>query len=367
MPVIKKGFCGNIILVEKMDGMIMIERFLVNYIVDDFYKRRKAEYSIYFILVMLAAVLVIIMTEMFLGENMTASFIKGGISCATFLLVLFLIYKGRYEIGINVLIALGFARLTMLYSFEFPLQFYLMTVVVVLSIHVIYIKKYQIHITNILALSFYILQWFRIQSLVEKGIHSERNFIEALLAIFLLLSILLLLRNITSIINREINERHTLIKLADKDPLTGICNRRKITEVFQEAVEEHQLSMYLFDIDDFKSINDTYGHDFGDYVLKELTLRVGEKIPAIGFARWGGEEFVLITDNKVNYSHQILEAISKDKYKNDLSITVSIGRTMIETHDSIRSAVVRADKAMYHSKNNGKNQSTDYEKIMDKN
>lgn len=153
------------------------------------------------------------------------------------------------------------------------------------------------------------------------------------------------------------------------DPLTKVFNRRSlnayINTICDKGSLKHELHFLILDIDDFKNINDTYGHVAGDKVLIFLsnllkkTLRDGDKI-----FRYGGEEFVILLnriddDSCHQISDRILKLVSTNKliYKGTtLQVTVSIGTTKYHLGDTLESLVERADKALYRSKNNGKNQ-----------
>ena len=153
------------------------------------------------------------------------------------------------------------------------------------------------------------------------------------------------------------------------DPLTRVYNRRAlhsyITQVCTKGKLQHELHFLILDIDDFKNINDTYGHVAGDKVLIFLanllkkTLRDGDKI-----FRYGGEEFVIIL-NRIDDEHctqisqRILKLVGSNKliYKGTtLQVTVSIGSTKYHDGDTMEDLLERADTALYKSKNNGKNQ-----------
>lgn len=155
-----------------------------------------------------------------------------------------------------------------------------------------------------------------------------------------------------------------------QDALTKLSNRAAFDEFFtQSMVRYHHkpfdLALAVIDIDDFKNINDTYGHTAGDKTLQVIANTIQKKVSKEAFvARYGGEEFVLI------YSKQNEAALIKElnfvnksiarlpfKFKNNkVSITLSIGATHINMEDNIHTAFERADEAMYKAKAQGKNQ-----------
>lgn len=335
-----------------------------NYEHKNFYLQKKAEYSYQLIFVMLCAIIFILMTEFILHENIVNAGIKSLVSIAMFGLVFLLIYKGFYEIGINLMILLGFSRLIMLFNYDSLIQFYIMMAMNLIAVSVIYCKQYQTVFTNILSLLLALAQSIRIFRLVRHGQIEERMFVETIVTFYIILAIILMLRYIRNIINREIHERNTIKRLAERDPLTDLYNRRKITEIYS-AIQANGLDIkvILFDIDDFKIINDTYGHQLGDQILTELSALIRDRFSSLPFARWGGEEFLILVDDGLDYSEDIRKIVMNHRFSDQISITVSLGQTTASINDTISAATKRADKAMYLSKESGKNKTTIYENI----
>jgi two-component system, cell cycle response regulator len=154
------------------------------------------------------------------------------------------------------------------------------------------------------------------------------------------------------------------------DPLTGLFNRRaferKIAEEFERAKRyNHQVSVLLLDIDNFKNINDTYGHHGGDVALVKISAILQERTRRSDFpARYGGEEFVLILpetdqDSAFQVANKIHEEIRSQIFGTSTSpfaLTVSIGLSSTSTKDYAdwRQMLEDADQAMYVAKNSGK-------------
>lgn len=158
--------------------------------------------------------------------------------------------------------------------------------------------------------------------------------------------------------------------LAYYDNLTGLPNRRLFIDRLQQAMKEanrnEQLVAVLFiDLDHFKKINDSMGHETGDILLKEAAQRLRNCVRAGDtVARLGGDEFTLVlssmkhANNAINIAEQILENFSKPFHIKsiDLFITVSIGVTLYPLDDNSADDLLRdADTAMYHAKENGRN------------
>lgn len=159
--------------------------------------------------------------------------------------------------------------------------------------------------------------------------------------------------------------------LATTDPLTGANNRRHFIDHVNAELRRSRryglpLAVLLLDIDHFKSVNDTYGHDIGDAVLIKLVdCCLGELRGTDLFGRFGGEEFAAALvqtdqDGAMLVCQRIREQIKKMNIRSpqgDLKITVSIGLTMLTINDmAVDSVLKRADDALYRAKNFGRDQ-----------
>lgn len=153
---------------------------------------------------------------------------------------------------------------------------------------------------------------------------------------------------------------------ASHDALTGLYNRGYFYDNLIKRVERAQrtdspLSLIIFDIDHFKKVNDTYGHDVGDYVLKELAATVSKIVRKNDvLARVGGEEFALLLEGcSFTKSLDIAEAIRRtiDAHLFDKvgHVTISLGVTELAREDNIDTIYKRADQSLYTAKNNGRN------------
>lgn len=338
----------------------MLKRFFIkNYKSNDYYLKKKAEYTLNYNLIMIFAIVVIIATEIVLHGNILSSLTKGGIAIGLTLLSLFIVFVGRYELGINMMILLGLIRIMMVSFYTTPFQFYAMSVVLLIAISLVHNKKYQFFMTAIAIFLLQISQTIRLRQLVEQGVLERRSFIEAFMTLYLFIAIIILLKNIIEIVDNEIEEREQLIRYAELDPLTSIYNRRKITKIFDNFVAESStVKVILFDIDDFKKVNDIYGHDVGDEILLEVSKLVKNEFQQVELGRWGGEEFLALTRSCIGCGEAIREAVMNHKFTKNINITVSVGVTEVKTDDTIGTATKRADEAMYQSKQSGKNMTT---------
>ncbi|MDD2267800.1 diguanylate cyclase [Sulfuricurvum sp.] len=157
-----------------------------------------------------------------------------------------------------------------------------------------------------------------------------------------------------------------LSELATKDSLTDIHNRHMFSELFVKELsmlKRHatKLALVMIDLDHFKRINDTYGHNIGDFVLKHFACLVSSSVrEADMFARWGGEEFVLLLrnagcDEAYGVGEKIRSLIEAQEFDGAGRVTCSIGITEVRAEDTIQSAIERADSAMYAAKDAGRN------------
>jgi len=157
-------------------------------------------------------------------------------------------------------------------------------------------------------------------------------------------------------------------ELAYKDSLTQIANRLQFDTVIKRKLlfkknGRDTFSIIIIDIDDFKYVNDTYGYDKGDLVLKNLSKIITAELRHNDlFARWGGEEFVILIDDSVQNSQKIAQkvriAIEKKLTVEVTNITISLGITELQKDDTYDTLFKRADSALYKSKQSGKNRVT---------
>jgi two-component system, cell cycle response regulator len=166
----------------------------------------------------------------------------------------------------------------------------------------------------------------------------------------------------------QIKEKSNLLEYqASHDKLTGLFNRNKFDEFYIKEVKRSKryntnLSVIIFDIDDFKMVNDTHGHQIGDVVLKEISQIMSMHIREQDIAvRWGGEEFLILLphtniDGAATVANKIKTNIEEyDFTELNLKITASFGVSELGTDDTDESLILRTDKFLYEAKNSGKN------------
>jgi len=155
-------------------------------------------------------------------------------------------------------------------------------------------------------------------------------------------------------------------RLAHTDPLTGVANRRELYSELRKETDESEryerpLSIIFFDLDRFKAVNDTYGHDCGDNVLCEVVRSVESVLRATDrLGRWGGEEFVVLApETDLREANRLAERlrveIATHRYRSSPTVTASLGFAQYEAGDTPETLIKRADQALYKSKILGRN------------
>jgi len=168
------------------------------------------------------------------------------------------------------------------------------------------------------------------------------------------------------IFQQDVTEKVALEKASITDTLTQVNNRMRFDEISQQRLEEFSRydrvsSLIICDIDDFKLINDKYGHSKGDEVLKAFAKVLKQNVRFTDtLARWGGEEFVILLPqaditHAIAAATKIRSAIEKYDFDCDKRITASFGVSITQKDDTQTDWFNRADKALYLAKENGKN------------
>lgn len=167
----------------------------------------------------------------------------------------------------------------------------------------------------------------------------------------------------------EIKQKSNLLEYqANHDQLTGLYNRQKFQSIFSKEINrtlryKDDLSLIMFDIDFFKIINDTFGHEVGDKVLCDVSKVIQNSIRQSDSAvRWGGEEFIILLpetslENATAVAHKIKENLElfSFEYMNNRDVTASYGVTQLNSTDSDTTFINRADQALYEAKRQGRN------------
>jgi diguanylate cyclase (GGDEF)-like protein len=165
---------------------------------------------------------------------------------------------------------------------------------------------------------------------------------------------------------KQFADSRELLRLSVTDSLTGISNRAKFEQELDWWIDfskryGNPLSLVIFDIDNFKQVNDYFGHLIGDSVLKNLTTITKNVIRNTDiFARWGGEEFVVLLPNTgirqaLEITERVRICIRENKAEGVENVTCSFGLVSLEKNENAESLLKRADKFLYKAKEQGKN------------
>ncbi|MBP5283342.1 MAG: GGDEF domain-containing protein [Treponema sp.] len=157
--------------------------------------------------------------------------------------------------------------------------------------------------------------------------------------------------------------------ISNHDHLTGLLNRRKINFYiepcsYRKKTENADYAFTIFDIESFKKVNDTYGHDAGDFILKNISSKISQYIkPGQLLARWGGEEFVILFKDFSPEIRNQLELIREEVSRTDnvfnginIKITLTFGLSSSRTSTSPDRLIMEADNNLMYGKEHGKNQ-----------
>lgn len=184
--------------------------------------------------------------------------------------------------------------------------------------------------------------------------------------------------NYTSELESEVKKRtEELEKIAVTDPLTNLLNRKGVNdqwkyEYSRASRQKYQIGMLMLDIDFFKNINDTYGHDVGDKVIVEVANTLKRLLrPYDIIGRWGGEEYLMIfTDMNLRQLDTIAEKIRAtleksviQTEKGEITFTVSIGGCVAKLYEEFDHILNKTDKALYEAKRTGRNKFVEFNKI----
>lgn len=208
----------------------------------------------------------------------------------------------------------------------------------------------------------------RYEDMIDYTLIKEILFVGFILFVLALLWI----RNIAQK-NKLLQKAHETIEkknrelrvLANTDKLTSIFNRLKLDHTLEREVSrakryKNRFAVAIIDIDFFKKVNDSYGHQIGDKVLIEISRIISKTIRSTDcVGRWGGEEFLLICleidkENMLLLMKKIRSEIKEHKFANVTHITASFGVTLSNEDDNVQSLIKRADSGLYEAKNSGR-------------
>lgn len=188
----------------------------------------------------------------------------------------------------------------------------------------------------------------------------SRTFIFSVVSLLVVIfGLFILIYNLLYYFKRDIQ------KSGDTDHLTKLANRRKIEQVYNELMEKQMsLGLILLDIDNFKAVNDTHGHNAGDQVLRQISTMLQRELREQDvLGRWGGEEFVILLPetgpheamNIAQHLRERMATMTISTGSASIQVTGSFGVTFTATPRSLTEVISSADDALYHAKRDGRN------------
>lgn len=293
------------------------------------------------------------------------------------LILVFLLLKyGKYTQGKLLLIFSFFVQESLLVFFLFPIEanfnyfFYIVTPITffIFDLDKPSDKFYIVFINFILITLFLLSEILHLQNPLIQLTYSQLKILSLLSALCTMGSIIFVFYHYSLSINSTTRE---LLYLAETDGLTELLNRRTLFKIGKEVtaksfIDNTEFTFIIMDIDYFKNINDTWGHQIGDDVLKAFTQLISSNIRSSdNFFRYGGEEFALIlsdTSNKagMRVAEELRLLVSKTvlKVENniDINLTISVGVSFFKKSKCDFEGIVKsADNALYKAKNLGRN------------
>jgi diguanylate cyclase (GGDEF)-like protein len=330
--------------------------------IEDPYLRKKAEYTLIAMLLILAYGLI---SSFPMSSQLSSNkfYVVLTVVYTILLLVCFVVFKKNLLLTQYLFIITGFMVTIGYYINDLYFHFYIQ-IILVLFVHVIiHVKRtqlivYQLGIAMIIIVRLLVLFYLLVNGDITSKMMNDHLFLSVSLG-----AIIVFIDYFSNIIQRDISERVRLDALVDKDPLTGISNRLFFNETVEHYHQEDILyQLAILDIDNFKMINDKYGHDKGDYILIELSRMLQSNFDHEDFSvfRWGGEEFVvLVKSRKLAESYYLLNAFRKKVMSHNFGthepVTVSIGLSEFDFEQSRETVFSNADSYLYKAKDLGRN------------
>lgn len=203
-----------------------------------------------------------------------------------------------------------------------------------------------------------------VYSITDPNIETTLYIFNSVCTFTFLMALSLLFVYEVRITNAKLRHQNAILdQLANTDPLTGLYNRRSMNLFLEQASRSHSdFHIIMCDIDDFKKVNDNYGHDFGDIVLQEIAeITIGIVEDAGYVCRWGGEEILILINNQVSESvYNIAESIRShvehhifELNQKLIHCTLTMGIAAYHESDTIEETITRADDKLYRGKRSG--------------
>ena len=303
------------------------------------------------------SVLAVIITN----RTMRTIYMFAIVEIVSFVLTNVAVFGWNYNLYICSFIIISLGILTSIslnkdrYNYWYPLVIFVVTHVLFL---VLMVKDFMYDAQQSVKLSEEAQKLFEIQGIV--------SYIFVTLALFSPLLAFVIDLNAAAKHADEINKQ--LYDVSSHDKLTKLINRRSMSDIFDYAIksywdEKNQFSLILADIDNFKKVNDTYGHNKGDEVLQKIASIITEKVGEYGHVcRWGGEEImILIEDDKytaIDMAQIIRKAVAQEVFESEngeFSVTLTQGVSQFSDLEDINKTITDVDSKLYEGKQSTKN------------
>jgi diguanylate cyclase (GGDEF)-like protein len=329
-----------------------------------FYIRKKGEYTLLILIFVYLYASLMFLIDLVLNGD----YIVIGIQfvAVTVLMGLFLSFwkKKRIELAANLTVLLGFGFAIYLFREPVALRFYMQLLVIMLIVIAGYVKRYQFVATYTILGILLLVQFYNVNHLSYQGNLYSVPWADMLYTIMGIIILIICFEFLKRISERELHAADELNQMMEQDDLTGLPNRRKFNRIINAYIGKSEISFLLLDIDHFKDVNDTYGHQHGDEILEMFSKVLSALIRPTDIAfRWGGEEFVILLIGTDYFSgtltaERIRKEIEHYNFRIEKAMTVSIGLVQIpiaEDSKNLSMYFKRADRFLYHAKQEGRN------------
>lgn len=337
--------------------------FLKDYDPKDLYKKKKGEYFLSFLaLVLLFSLVVVIITTAIKGFALV-EFYEFGAWLAAVAAILVIVRTGHLSLAINVFIFGGIMKAVDLMYEPIGLHFYVHASLIIFIAAAVHLHKYQLYIT--IAVIYGMMVAFSFLP-VEDTIYTTTIRLVGF-RISIIVGMLMFVFSafyLSKIVDREIEKAKQLDYLSRTDVLTGIPNRLSFNDCIRSMNPEKPYHFMILDLDHFKSVNDTYGHPVGDQVLIQFAQGLLQTVESYGQAfRLGGEEFAALIedcdkDQGITIAKAILDHTRNNNFGISIRLTTSIGSVQMTPpwQEYVMDDFYRiADEALYEAKNHGRN------------
>lgn len=337
--------------------------FLESYINQNLYTRKKASYTVEFLALVTVYTFVVYFLNQYSQGFKWIYFYEMLAWCCMLTVIFALVKMNKLEIGINVFLFIGIMKGIQVSNTILSLHNFIQMALVSLIIGAIHVKKYQLYIG--LVMSYAVVVVSSIMNYNEAIYNTYQVTLTYRTSIVLgFLMYLITIRYLSGIVDKEINKSTRFDHAINTDNLTGLDNRNAFNKMISELVEEQQYILMILDLDYFKTVNDSYGHQVGDEILLQFGQVLKNNLRSTDHLyRIGGEEFCVILEqvtrnSGIQIAESLRKAVETTSFGVERPITVSIGvQSFTYTlHESFDQWFKEADRALYKAKENGRNQ-----------